>query len=176
MGLNVIREDSVRSLRLKGLGIAPPKDWGDVEQVQAVKRQEIGLVCTATISSGIDVELSTGTEHFSLQTHDQTNIDSMFTAVTLGAEQYPYHSDGNRCVMYSAADIVTLYVAYKSFVTQQTTYCNFLNIWLKRETDAEAAAAIQYGSELPEDLNTEMNAILAQASTQIQAIIEKMKQ
>ena len=56
--------------------------------------------------------------------------------MTLGAEQYPYHSDGNRCVMYSAADIVTLYVAYKSFVTQQTTYCNFLNIWLKRETDA----------------------------------------
>ena len=176
MGLHVIRDDSVRSLRLKSLGIAPPKDWGDVEQVQAVKRQEIGLVCTATIGSGIDVELSTGTEHFSLQTHDQTNIDSMFTAVTLGAEQYPYHSDGNRCVMYSAADIVTLYVAYKSFVTQQTTYCNFLNIWLKRETDAEAVAAIQYGSELPEDLNTEMNAILAQASTQIQAIIEKMKQ
>ena len=64
MGLNVIREDSVRSLRLKSLGIDPPKDWGDVEQVRAVKRQEIGVVCTATISTGIDVELSTGTEHF----------------------------------------------------------------------------------------------------------------
>ena len=176
MGLNVIREDSVRSLRLKSLGIDPPKDWGDVEQVRAVKRQEIGVVCTATISTGIDVELSTGTEHFSLQTHDQTNIDSMFTAVTLGAKQYPYHSDGNQCVMYSAADIVALYVAYKSFVTQQTTYCNFLNIWLKRETDAEAAAAIQYGSELPADLAGEMTAILGQAAAQIQTIIEKMKQ
>ena len=55
MGLNVIREDSVRSLRLKSLGIDPPKDWGDVEQVRAVKRQEIGVVCTATISTGIDV-------------------------------------------------------------------------------------------------------------------------
>ena len=176
MGLNVIREDSVRSLRLKSLGIDPPKDWGDVEQVRAVKRQEIGLVCTATISSGIDVELSTGTEHFSLQTHDQTNIDSMFTAVTLGAEQYPYHSDGNRCVMYSAADIVTLYVAYKSFVTQQTTYCNFLKIWISRETDREVLAGITYGSHLPDDLAAQMNEILTQAAAQIQAIIESMKQ
>ena len=169
MGLNVIREDSVRSLRLKSLGIDPPKDWGDVEQVRMVAVQ-------TTISTGIDVELSAGTEHFSLQTHDQTNIDSMFTAVTLGAKQYPYHSDGNQCVMYSAADIVALYVAYKSFVTQQTTYCNFLNIWLKRETDAAAVAAIQFGSELPEDLAAEMKAILAQAAAQIQTIIEKMKQ
>lgn len=96
--------------------------------------------------------------------------------MTLGAKQYPYHSDGNQCVMYSAADIVALYVAYKSFVTQQTTYCNFLNIWLKRETDAEAVAAIRYGSELPEDLAAEMKAILTQAAAQIQAIIEKMKQ
>ena len=55
-----------------------------------------------------------GPEHFSLEPNDQTNIDSMFTAVTLGATQYPYHSDGAQCKMYSAVDIVTLYVAYKT--------------------------------------------------------------
>ena len=46
--------------------------------------------CQSTIYNGIDVELTTGTEHFSLEPNDQTNIDSMFTAVTLGATQYPY--------------------------------------------------------------------------------------
>ena len=100
----------------------------------------------------------------------------MFTAVTLGATQYPYHSDGNQCVLYSAADIVTLYVAYKSFVTQQTTYCNFLKIWIGRETDRAVLAGIVYGSQLPDDLAAQMNEILAQASAQIQAIIESMKQ
>ena len=148
----------------------------DLPTLAEKKNSMVAETCQKLIYNGIDVELSTGTEHFSLQTHDQTNIDSMFTAVTLGATQYPYHSDGNQCVLYSAADIVTLYVAYKSFVTQQTTYCNFLNIWLKRETDAEAVAAIQFGSELPEDLAAEMKAILGQAAAQIQTIIEKMKQ
>ena len=148
----------------------------DLPTLAEKKNSMVAETCQKLIYNGIDVELSAGTEHFSLTTHDQTNIDSMFTAVTLGATQYPYHSDGNQCVLYSAADIVTLYVAYKSFVTQQTTYCNFLNIWLKRETDAEAVAAIRYGSELPEDLAAEMKAILTQAAAQIQAIIEKMKQ
>lgn len=127
--------------------------------------------CQALIYKGIDVELSGGTEHFSLEPNDQTNIDSMFAAMTLGATEYPYHSDGNQCVMYSAADILTLYVAYKSFVTQQTTYCNFLKIWINREPDSTVLADIVYGSELPEDLAAEMQAILAQATAQIQSVV-----
>jgi len=78
--------------------------------------------CQNFIYAGIDVELSDGTQHFSLMPNDQTNIDSMFAAITLGASEYPYHPDGGKCVMYSAADIITLYSEYKSFVTKQTTY------------------------------------------------------
>lgn len=132
--------------------------------------------CQSLIYAGIDVELSGGTEHFSLEPNDQTNIDSMFAAVTLGATEYPYHSDGKQCVMYSAADILALYVAYKSFVTRQTTYCNFLKIWLKRETNDETLANIVYGSELPADLAAEMQAILEQAAAQIQSIVAGMTQ
>ena len=91
--------------------------------------------CQNFIYAGIDVELSDGTQHFSLMPNDQTNIDSMFAAITLGASEYPYHPDGGKCVMYSAADIITLYSEYKSFVTKQTTYCNALRQWAKRETD-----------------------------------------
>ena len=50
--------------------------------------------CQQKIYAGIDVELSGGTEHFSLETHDQANIESMFTAVTLGAKEQQYHCDG----------------------------------------------------------------------------------
>lgn len=127
--------------------------------------------CESLIYAGIDVSLTGGIEHFSLSTHDQTNIDSMFTAVTLGATEYPYHSDGNKCVIYSKEDIITLYVSYKSYVTYQTTYCNFLKIWIARETDQEVLAGIVYGSELPADLKAEMDAILAEAQKQIDIIV-----
>lgn len=52
--------------------------------------------CQQKIYAGIDVELSGGTEHFSLETHDQANIESMFTAVTLGAKEQQYHCDVGR--------------------------------------------------------------------------------
>ena len=132
--------------------------------------------CQSLIYGGIDVQLTAGKEHFSLEPNDQTNIDSMFTAGTLGATEYPYHSDGAQCKMYSAADIVTLYVAYKTFVTKQTTYCNFLKIWINRETDKTALAGITYGSQLPSDLAGEMETILASAGEQIQAVIGRMAQ
>lgn len=132
--------------------------------------------CQSLIYAGIDVELTKGTEHFALEPNDQTNIDSMLTAVTLGATEYPYHSDGNQCTLYSAADILTLYVAYKSFVTTQTTYCNFLKIWINRETDKSVLAGIVYGSELPDDLAAQMAAILESAAAQIQSIVGSMTQ
>lgn len=58
----------------------------------------------------------------------------------VGRVEYPYHPDGGKCVMYSAADIITLYSEYKSFVTKQTTYCNALRQWAKRETDQMLSA------------------------------------
>ena len=120
------------------------------------KAAEVNAACEAAIHAGVDVALSGGAEHFALTPNDQTNIDSMFTAITLGATQYPYHADGSQCKMYVAADIMTLYVAYKSFVTYQTTYNNFLKIWINRETDKNALAGITYGSTLPEDLLTQI--------------------
>lgn len=106
--------------------------------------------------------------------NDQTNIDSMFAAITLGASEYPYHPDGGKCVMYSAADIITLYSEYKSFVTKQTTYCNALRQWAKRETDPNVIGSIYYGCTLPEDLEKEVEGILSAAQAQITAIINKL--
>lgn len=147
----------------------------DLPTLAEKKASMASATCQDLIYAGIDVELSSGTQHFSLEPNDQTNIDSMFAAVTLGVTEYPYHPDGGQCVMYSAADILTLYVAYKSFVTQQTTYCNFLRIWCQRETDKAVLGQIVYGSELPDDLNAEMQAILTAAAAQIQAIVDALK-
>ncbi len=148
----------------------------DLPTLVEKKTAAASQTCQEAIYAGIDVDLSGGKQHFSLTAHDQTNIDSMFTAVTLGATEFPYHADGNKCVMFSAADIVALYVAYKGFVTQQTTYCNFLRLWMNRETNPDALAAITYGDDLPADLATQMQEIMAQAQAQIEAIIAGLKQ
>ena len=62
----------------------------DLMTLAEKKVQMANETCQSLIYAGIDVQLTTGQEHFSLEPNDQTNIDSMFTAVTLGATQYPY--------------------------------------------------------------------------------------
>ena len=97
-----------------------------IDEVRQNKLDEMSSICEQVIYSGVDVELSVGKKHFSLTANDQTNIDGIFSAITLGATEYPYHADNEPCEMYSASDIMTLYIAAKGFVTQQTTYCNAL--------------------------------------------------
>lgn len=145
------------------------------EILRSKKLQEVSDACKKTICAGIDVTFTDGLlEHFSLETSDQTNIDGVFNAVVMGATEYPYHADGEPCKMYSAADIITLYVSTKSFITKQTTYNNALRQWVKRETDKAALEAIKYGDTLPEDLAAEMTDILTKANAQVQAIASKL--
>lgn len=145
-----------------------------IEEIREQKLADASKTCEVLIYDGITVTLSTGEKHFSLEIADQSNIDGIFNAVTLGATAYPYHADGELCSMFSATDIVTLYVNYKSFVTAQTTYCNALRQWIMREEDKDTLSAIEYGATLPDDLNTEMNTILAAAQEQVQAIVGKL--
>lgn len=152
----------------------PEPEPPTLEELREQKVEMANNSCQSLIYAGVDADLSVGTQHFALTPNDQTNIDSMFAAVTLGATEYPYHADGEKCAMYSAADILTLYVAYKSFVTYQTTYCNFLKVWINRESDYDTVASISYGDDLPADLKVEMQDILSKAQSQIEAVAGKL--
>lgn len=145
-----------------------------IDEIRQSKLDEISSICEQVIYGGVDVELSTGKKHFSLTANDQTNIDSVFNAIVLGATEYPYHADGEPCEMYSASDVITLYIAAKGFVTQQTTYCNALRQWIKREDKIEAISAIRYGDTLPSDLQKNVENILTAANAQVQAIAGKL--
>mgnify|MGYP004629182395 FL=1 len=153
----------------------PPTEKEQMETLRAKKMEEASDACEAAITAGIDVLLGDGTqEHFSLEVPDQSNIDGVFNAVMLGATAYPYHADGKQCKLYSAADIVTLYTAKQSTITQQTTYNNALRQWIGRETSLEVLKGISYGVELPEDLKAEVADILQKAKEQVEAIAKKL--
>ena len=165
MGVNIIRTDSVRDLKLQSSGVTPPRDWGDAEQVRAAKLQEIGLACTAAIYAGIEVEDA----HYSLTEHDQTELMAQNAAIAAGAQAVPYHADGQLCRMYPAEEFAALAQAATAHVFYHRTYCNHLNAWVRR-TELPELAGIAYGAELPEDLAEHMAGVLAAAGGKTDAV------
>ena len=153
----------------------PPTEEEQIESLRAEKLEESSRRCEEAITSGIDVEFEDGTtEHFSLEVADQSNVNGIFNAVTLGATAYPYHADGEPCKMYAAGDIVKLYVAKQSYITKQTTYNNALRKWIQRETSLETLKSISYGVELPDDIKAEVADILQKAQAQVETIVAKL--
>lgn len=138
------------------------------------KAAEVNAACEAAIHAGADLALSEGDKHFAFTDEDQLNINSMMTAVQLGAARYLYHEDGGACRMYSAADIVKIFVGCKAHVTYHTTYCNALKQWISRETDPAVLGAITYGSELPEDLAAQMQQLLTEVQAEVERVVEQL--
>lgn len=128
----------------------------DLEQIRTLKKSEISEACEQTIYNGIDVEMSTGTQHFSLTEKDQINIFGLQATIQSGAKQIEYHSDGNPCKYYSVEDIQKLIVAAMSFVKYHTTYCNSLNVWINEETNAQTISGMYYGMDIPEEHQSEV--------------------
>ena len=152
------RPHSSGGWRLARLANPPPADWNDVEQVRAVKKQEIGAECSAAIYAGVDV----GGSHYSLTEHDQTELLAQAQAVKEGAAAVPYHADGELCRMYPAEEFTALAQAATAHVFYHRTYCNHVNAWIARADLAELDS-IKYGAELPADLAKSMAAIIAAA-------------
>ena len=152
----------------------------DLKTLAQKKMDMANEACEAVIHNGVDVELSGGTEHFSFEDKDQINIDSMMSAVRMGATKYAYHKDSGEtvsdCVMYSAVDIVKIYVACKTCVTYQTTYCNKLKKWIEREQDKNVLASITYGIALPSDLQEELQEIMDGTQEEVQRILANITQ
>ena len=142
--------------------------------IKAAKLKEISDACNKIIVTGIDLELSEGTVHFNLKTEDQSNIANLFRVVELGSTEFPYQADGDVCRIYTANEIVKIYIAMQELITKQTTYHNSLKSYVQGLTTPEDIATIVYGMELPEPYLTEMNGKLAVAKMQMETIISKV--
>lgn len=95
---------------LKDLEEGANADFLAKENYRSVVRSAISAACEHTIYEGVDVELSTGVEHFSLTSTDQTNLFGKQAELSAGAEKCAYHRDADEtgtkpCVYYPAADM-----------------------------------------------------------------------
>lgn len=146
---------------LKDLEEGANADFLAKENYRSAVRSAISAACEHTIYEGVDVELSTGVEHFSLTSIDQTNLFGKQAELSAGAEKCAYHRDADEtgtkpCVYYPAADMQKIIATAMAFVTYNTTYCNSMFVWLDNLTKASEMAELFYGADIPEEYQSEV--------------------
>ena len=142
-----------------------PIDTSTLAGAQKAKIRELSNDCHAAIYAGADAATSKGTEHFSLTDNDQINLSNLMEQVKGGAAQVPYHSDGQLCRMFTAAEMTAVYQAAVQYIAYNTTLCNHLLTWVRRCTAVADVNAITYTSALPDDLQQNLNTILGGAKS-----------
>ena len=140
-----------------------------LEDVQEAKVTEMNALQQSVIASGLDVTLSDGTtEHFTLTGQDQTSLMGLQTQVASGVENIPWHTsdETEHCKFYSNADMLLIVTAAMEFVTWHVTYFRDLRIYIRSIEDKVAVAAIQYGTDIPEQYQSApLKAMLAAQNT-----------
>lgn len=127
--------------------------------------------CSKVIFAGVDVETEYGTEHFAATDDDQRNIKDIFDIAIMSGKGFAYHADKTQCKVYSYEDIIKIYMAIKSLVLYQTTYCNALNSYARKLVDKSEMSALVYGQDIPDEaLKTEMEESLEFGKQIIEAL------
>lgn len=127
-----------------------------IEELKEKKKAEINVACGQTISRGLTVELSTGYEHFSLSQSDQLNLFGLQAQIASGVDQIVYHSDGQPCRFYPAADIAQLIEKAMFHVSYHVTYGNSLKLWIESLITEEDIQGIFYGIDIPVEYQSEV--------------------
>ena len=148
-----------------------PTDSAKAEKIAEIKKD-----CEEHIYAGTDVTYADGVkEHFTYSLVDQSNISEMFTAIMAGANEYPYHADGEICKIYSKEQIVTIYGTLSLFKTETTTYHNSLKAQVNAMTDVDAIIAVKFKeTELTGEYLENYAAMMASAKAQLNAILAKI--
>lgn len=158
-------------------GPEPEPEPEPVEVARAAKVAEISTACNAAIDAGTSVDLPSGTrEEFTYTVADQANISEMFTACLAGATGYIYHENNGPCKNYPAADVVAIYGTLSMYKTGQLTYHNQLRQFVNSLTTAEDIQTVTYGQPLIGEYLTQYNELMAEAQTQMDAVLAKISQ
>lgn len=141
-----------------------------LEEVMDNKIYELSYICEQSIMNGVDVEINGQTEHFSYNEKDQANIDDLINSAKETMMEQPYHADGGSCKLYTAEQIITIYITEKMNKTHHTTYFNQMKMYIKTLEDKDVISAINYGDELTGQYLDTYNLMMAQAKK----IVNKM--
>ncbi len=137
--------------------------------------QQFGNICTSIIYAGSDVETEKGIKHFSYEMTDQTNLKAAYDLAIATKLDIPYHADGEDCCLWSPADIILIYATNELLKTYQTTYCNLLNGLIRAADSKEVILEMNYGDDLPEGKQAELDATMQQANLVFRALVSSLQ-
>lgn len=136
--------------------------------------QKVSEACQEDIYAGDFIKVSNGMKKFTYKLEDQQNLANAMTIVTQGGDSLigiPYHASGEACSLFPVEDIINIYFALQIRLTQKQTYCNMLNMHIKELQTKEELLECSYGMDLPENLQKQMDDIMAASLT----IMETLK-
>lgn len=113
-----------------------------LEEIKEQKISEFSSLTNQTIENGQDIELISGTDHFTYKQDDQANIKNAFdianTLILKGQNiEIPFYDSNNVCKKYNPQDIITIYMSMQSYITYMTTLCHQLEAMVKDSNDKE---------------------------------------
>ena len=128
-----------------------------LEEVKAIKKQEIYFAYNADVAAGVSVELSTGTQHFPLQGEDREFLMGKQLELSgSDAELITYQDSDNHCMLLSRNDMQKIITTALTYVNVKTTYRNNLCEWIEQCETKEEVENIIYGASIPEEYQNEV--------------------
>lgn len=138
-----------------------------VESAIAAKAAEFSARCNAVITAGV---INNDAE-YSYTVEDQKNLKTAFDMAVATGLSVPYHANGESCRLFTAEEIIALYVAQEANLTHHVTYNNQLRLYIGTLETAEAVRAVDYGTPLTGTYLETYNTIMQHSQTIIQAIV-----
>lgn len=144
-----------------------------VDEFRAKHLKELDEACNEAITNGMDVETSKGKQHFSYKDEDQRNLKTLFDTAMATQMEVPYHADGCGCTLYTWQELVQIYVTLQKNLLYHTTYVNALHTFVRSLNSKEEIKAVTYGQAVTGEIESTMNAALAQGQVVMDAILTK---
>lgn len=134
-----------------------------IDYLKNQKIKEIRMLCNQIIANGFDTALSDGkNHHFSLTTQDQLNLTTLSAMAASGAENIPYHADGEPCKFFSVQDVQAIVQTAMDFKTFHITYHNALKSYVDSLTLMSDIEKVSYGMEIPEEYQSDVLKVILQ--------------
>ena len=148
-----------------------------LEEYKNYKIKQFSKMGESLIFQGTDVELINGVvKNFTYNLEDQSNLlNAIFTIQALDdlTITIPYHGHAEPCELYSALDILTIYMTLQVFSTIVQTLVNMRNNWVRSCETKEEAELITFDTPLPQEWQDRANAILGPALQLVEELKKK---
>ncbi len=147
-----------------------------LEEIKKTKISEFSRICNQMITNGVDIDIDGNPEHFSYTDEDQRNIKELFDIALQTNNSMYYHSNNGWCKLYSAEQIINLYISEVTNKIHHTTYFNQIKMYVESLDDKDIIFNITYGTELPREYSETYNNAMLKAIESLDLLLQNRQQ